>query len=80
MYYRSLVSQVTTLHTTTGLDWSDERPGVIAMDRPQYPRAALSYFAEIPLEPVACSHDPAENLPADSPAACLYHDLLGRIS
>ncbi|MQL76263.1 hypothetical protein Taro_008651 [Colocasia esculenta] len=28
------VSQVTTLHTTTGLDWSDERPGVIAMDCP----------------------------------------------
>ncbi|MQL86899.1 hypothetical protein Taro_019430 [Colocasia esculenta] len=33
-----LVSQVTTLHTSTGLDWSDERPRVIAMDCPQYPR------------------------------------------
>ncbi|MQL94108.1 hypothetical protein Taro_026760 [Colocasia esculenta] len=32
------VSQVMTLHTSTGLDWSDERPGVIAMDYPQYPR------------------------------------------
>ncbi|MQM10369.1 hypothetical protein Taro_043265 [Colocasia esculenta] len=28
------VSQVTTLHTTTGLDWSDERPEVIAMECP----------------------------------------------
>ncbi|MQM22384.1 hypothetical protein Taro_055436, partial [Colocasia esculenta] len=34
------VSQVMTLHTSTGLDWSDERPRVIAMDCPQYPRVS----------------------------------------
>ncbi|MQL90225.1 hypothetical protein Taro_022818 [Colocasia esculenta] len=35
------VSQVMTLHPTTGLDWSDERPEVIAMECPQYPRVSL---------------------------------------
>ncbi|MQM11593.1 hypothetical protein Taro_044501 [Colocasia esculenta] len=30
----SKVSQVMTLHTTTGLDWSDERPEVLAMECP----------------------------------------------
>ncbi|MQM20714.1 hypothetical protein Taro_053741 [Colocasia esculenta] len=39
------VSQVTTLHTSTGLDWSDERPRVIAMDCPQYPRIIWEPYA-----------------------------------
>ncbi|MQM20781.1 hypothetical protein Taro_053809 [Colocasia esculenta] len=26
------VSQMMTLHTSTGMDWSDERPGVIVME------------------------------------------------
>ncbi|MQL77716.1 hypothetical protein Taro_010140 [Colocasia esculenta] len=29
-----------TLHISTGLDWSDERPVVIAMDYSQYPRVS----------------------------------------
>ncbi|MQM02045.1 hypothetical protein Taro_034802 [Colocasia esculenta] len=39
--YKKKVSQMMTLHISTGMVWSDERHGVIAMDCPQYPRVSL---------------------------------------